>query len=162
LEDLNIELEKLQLCHDDYGSITKARTFYCNIFSRQSQMTDEDCDECSSPEFHIDDEGGGDENIEDIERIKFRKIPDNGNCELIEIIPRKPNLIKAIPSAIYQPCTNNIQILKSSENSAFREISDAKISESSASTLEGAVKEEEEEEGEAAAAAGDRHQESSQ
>lgn len=82
--------------------------YYCDIFSRQS-IGSEDAN--SSPE------------MDDVERIKFlASIPDNG-CEIIQLIPKKPNVI---PNAMYQPCTNHLKILKSS-CSAFRDISEIKI-----------------------------------
>jgi hypothetical protein len=113
LEDLNRELEKL--CHHSQfkDDIIHNSRYYCDIFSRQSIESGE----ASSPE--LDDE---------VNRIRFVvDIPESG-CELI--VPKRPT---AIPlNAIYQPCTN-VQILKSS-CSAFRDISEMKILQSSSQT----------------------------
>lgn len=113
LEDLNRELEKLCPLNEDIISNSR---YYCDIFSRQSIESGEN----SSPD--LDDEN----------RIRFSvDIPDTG-CEII--VPKK-STPAPITATIYQhPCTN-VPFLKSS-CSAFRDISEIKILQSSLSEEE--------------------------
>lgn len=91
--------------------VANTRHYYCDIFSRQSVGSEEG--NTSSPELD--------------ECINFLASIPHG-CEIIQLIPKKPTVI---PNAIYQPeCTNIHKILKSS-CSAFRDISEIKLTKKS-------------------------------
>lgn len=82
---------------------------FCDIFSRQSM----DSNENSSP----DDE----------ERINFSiELMQHSTSDVVQLIPKKPEISTKQSTEIYQPCTNTIIQLKPSSFSAFREISEVK------------------------------------
>lgn len=82
---------------------------YCDIFSRQSIESNEN----SSP----DDE----------ERVNFSiELMQHSTSDVVQLIPKKPQISTKQSTEIYQPCTNTIIQLKPSSFSAFREISEVK------------------------------------
>lgn len=110
LEDLNKEIENL--CPFNASALLPhqlkvANSRYCDIFSRQSMESDEN----SSP----DDE----------ERIKFLATIPQSDCDVLQLVPKKP-VASTEHNAMYQPCTNTIIQLKQSSFSAFRDMSEMK------------------------------------
>lgn len=117
LDDLNCELEKLFPLNEDIISNSR---YYCDIFSRQSIDENRSSGENSSPD--LDDEN----------RIHFSVDIPNSGCEII--VPKSTPAASGSTRIYQHPCTN-VPFLKSS-CSAFRDISEIKILQSSLSDEE--------------------------